>query len=118
MFNIVFCFTLNINNDMFHIINKTIYKSQNTISLDFNVDPAPCKKAWSAALLLENLILPSDFWPHGKVAQDYGIFIEDKGIYERANILIDENGIVVWVKVYSKSQLPNLDEVFQVLSNM
>ena len=28
------------------------------------------------------------------VAQNYGVFIEDKGISERANIIIDENGIV------------------------
>ena len=94
------------------------FQSLNTVPLGFSVDPAPCKKAWADALLLENLILPSDFWPHGKVAQDYGIFIEEKGISARANIIIDENGIVAWVKVYPKAQLPDLDEVFEILSNM
>ena len=84
----------------------------------FRSDPCPTKKAWAAALLLQNLMLPSDFWPHGKVALDYGVFIEDKGVSERANIIIDENGIVAWVKVYPKAQLPDLNEVFEVLSNM
>ena len=94
------------------------FQTLNTIPLGFSVDPCPTKKAWAAALLLQNLMLPSDFWPHGKVAQDYGVFIEDKGVSERANIIIDENGIVVWVKVYPKAQLPNLDEIFEFLSNM
>ena len=94
------------------------FQTLNTIPLAFSVDPCPTKKAWAAALLLQNLSLPCDFWPHGKVAQDYGIFIEEKGISERANIIIDENGIVMWVKVYPKAQLPDLDEVFQVLSNI
>jgi len=94
------------------------FQALNTVPLGFSVDPAPCKKAWAAALLLQNLILPSDFWPHGKVAQDYGIFIEEKGISQRANIIVDEAGIVKWVKVYPKAQLPDLNEVFEVLSNM
>jgi len=94
------------------------FQTFNTVPLGFSVDPCPTKKAWAAALLLQNLILPSDFWPHGKVAQDYGIFIEEKGISQRANILINENVIVVWVKVYPKAQLPDLNEVFEFISNM
>jgi peroxiredoxin len=94
------------------------FQTLNTIPLGFSVDPCPTKKSWADALLLQNLILPSDFWPHGKVAQDYGIFNEEKGISQRANILIDENGIVVWVKVYPKAQLPDLNEVFDFMSTM
>jgi alkyl hydroperoxide reductase subunit AhpC len=78
----------------------------------------PSKKAWSAVISITNVSLPSDFWPHGKVAQDYGIFIEKVGISERANIIIDENGIVKWVKVYPIKQLPDINEVIEVLSGM
>jgi peroxiredoxin len=90
----------------------------NTIPLGFSVDAQPCKKVWAAALVLDNLRILSDFWPHGKAAQDYGIFIEKDGISERANIIVDEKGIVRWVKVYPITQLPDLNEVIQVLSNM
>lgn len=98
--------------------NWETFQKLNTIPLGFSVDAPPCKKAWAAALVLEHLSIPSDFWPHGKVAQSYGIFIDKEGISQRANIIVDENGIVKWVKVYPMSQLPDLNEVIQVLSNM
>jgi peroxiredoxin len=90
----------------------------NTVPLGFSVDAQPCKKVWATVLVLDNLKILSDFWPHGKVTQDYGIFIEKDGISERANIIVDEHGIVRWVKVYPPTQLPDLNEVIQVLSNM
>lgn len=98
--------------------NWNAFLKLNTVPLGLSVDSEPCKKAWAAALVLKNLSIPSDFWPHGKVAQDYGIFIEKEGISERANIIIDENGIVKWVKIYPMSQLPDLNEVIQILSRM
>jgi peroxiredoxin len=94
------------------------FQSLNTVPLGFSVDPTPCKKAWATAIAIENLSLPSDFWPHGKVAQDYGIFDEKNGVSKRVNIIIDENGKVQWVKVYPSSQLPDINEVIQVLSTM
>lgn len=94
------------------------FQSLNTIPLGLSVDPVPSKKAWGTVLSINNVSLPADFWPHGKVAQDYGIFIEKLGISERANIIIDENGIVKWVKVYPIKQLPDINEVLEVLSGM
>lgn len=92
------------------------FQKLNTIPLGFSVDAPPCKKAWAAALVINNLSLPSDFWPHGKVAQDYGIFDEKQGMSKRANIIIGEDGKVLWVKVYPSEQLPDINEVLQVLS--
>ncbi len=92
------------------------FQNLNTVPLGFSVDAPPCKKAWATALAIDLTSLPSDFWPHGEIAQDYGIFDDTKGISERAKIIIDENGIVKWVKVYPGGQLPDLNEVFQVLS--
>ncbi|HLV09103.1 MAG TPA: redoxin domain-containing protein [Halanaerobiales bacterium] len=93
------------------------FQNLNTIPLGFSVDPQPSKEIWAKALLLENLSLPSDFWPHGKVAKDYGIFNETKGVSERANIIIDENGKIKWVKVYPSGQLSDINEVLQSLSS-
>lgn len=98
--------------------NWDTFQKLNTIPLGLSVDAPPCKKVWATALLLDHLSIPSDFWPHGKVAQDYGLFIEKDGISERANIIIDENGITRWVKVYPMSQLPDINEVIQVLSSI
>ena len=97
-------------------VNWDRFQALNTVPLGVSVDPSPSKKVWAAALLLKNLPLLSDFWPHGKVAQDYGIFHEAFGMSERANILIDEKGNVQWIKVYPMGELPDLNEVFEVLS--
>jgi peroxiredoxin len=40
--------------------------------------------------------LLSDFWPHGKVAQDYGVFLEEKGFATRGTFIIDKEGVVRW----------------------
>ena len=37
----------------------------------------------------------ADFWPHGKVAQDYGVFLEEHGIANRATFVIDKDGVLV-----------------------
>lgn len=97
--------------------NLQKFQDLNTVPLGFSVDPQPCKEAWATALQIKNVSLPSDFWPHGKIARDYGIFDESKGMSERANIIIDENGKVQWVKVYPSEQLPDLNEVLDVLSS-
>lgn len=92
------------------------FEHLNTVPLGFSVDPAPCKKLWAEALQIKMVRLLADFWPHGKVAQDYGIFRESEGYSERANIIVDENGKVMWVKVYPSAQLPDINEVFTILS--
>ena len=97
--------------------NLQNFQNLNTVPLGFSVDPQPCKEAWAVALQIKNVSLPSDFWPHGKIASDYGIFNESTGMSERANIIIDENGKVKWVKVYPSEQLPDINEVLQVLSS-
>ena len=40
--------------------------------------------------------LLSDFWPHGAIAQEYGIFDDTAGVATRASFLIDGEGIVRW----------------------
>jgi peroxiredoxin len=46
----------------------------------------------------ENYQFPvlSDFWPHGAVAQAYGVFEESKGCALRGSFLIDKAGILRW----------------------
>ena len=41
--------------------------------------------------------LLSDFWPHGAVAQEYGVFLPDAGgKATRATFVIDREGVVRW----------------------
>jgi len=98
--------------------NWQTFQKFNCVPLGLSVDAPPCKKAWATAINIDNVSLPSDFWPHGKVAQEYGLFNEKQGISERANILIDEYGKIIWIKNYYTQQLPDINEVIQVLSNL
>ncbi len=36
----------------------------------------------------------ADFWPHGEVAKEYGVFLEHKGYANRATFLIDQFGVI------------------------
>jgi len=98
--------------------NMEAFRKLNAIPLGLSVDPQPSKQIWADVLKLEEFRILSDFWPHGKTAKEYGLFIEEHGISQRANVIVDENGVVRWVKVYQLSQLPDVDEVLKVLSEM
>ena len=43
--------------------------------------------------------LLTDFWPHGKVAQDYGVFNADAGFALRGTFLVDKDGVVRFAEV-------------------
>jgi peroxiredoxin len=83
----------------------------NTIALGMSIDPVPSKNQWAKQLLIAQTMLLSDFWPHGGVARAYGLFRDVEGFSERANVLIDASGKVIWVKVYGIPELPDIDEV-------
>jgi peroxiredoxin len=95
--------------------NYQTFKDLNTIPLGLSVDSVPCKKAWAESLGISNLDLLADFWPHGGLASRLGIFIEPFGISERANILLDEQRVAIFVKVYPIKQLPDVQEVISFL---
>jgi peroxiredoxin len=98
--------------------NTDKFASLNTIPLGISIDSVPTKKAWAESLSIRNTRLLSDFWPHGHVAKLYGVFRESEGFAGRANIVIDENGTVVFSKVYPLSELPDIKEVISVLKKL
>jgi peroxiredoxin len=89
----------------------------NTFALGMSVDTVPSKHAWAKELGIEHIKLLSDFWPHGAVAQTYGIFRDKDGFSERANIVVGENGMIEFVKVYDIPQLPDITEIIDFLGN-
>ena len=95
--------------------NAKVFDELNTVALGASVDTVPSKNAWAKELGIEVTKLLSDFWPHGALAKSYGIFREKAGTSERANIVIDEKGTVIFVKVYEISQLPDINEIIEFL---
>ena len=98
--------------------NYSKFEELNTVPIGLSVDSAASKKVWAQTLSIRRTKLLSDFYPHGKVAQDWGLFLEELGASGRANIIIDEDGVIQWVKVYETSKLPDLNEVFEVLKSL
>ena len=96
--------------------NKEKFKKLSTVALGISVDPVPSKAAWAKSLDIEGTILLSDFWPHGEVAKKYGIFSRSQGFSFRVNIIIDENGKVMFVKKYPISKVPDIKEIIGELS--
>ena len=45
--------------------------------------------------------LLADYWPHGAVARDYGIFVDEVGAAKRATFIIDKEGVVRWTVVHA-----------------
>ena len=95
--------------------NREVLESLNTIAIGLSVDTVPSKKAWADHLGIKTVRLLSDFWPHGQVARAYGIFREKNGFSERANIIVDVNGKMIFVKVYEIRQLPDIGEIIGVI---
>ena len=88
-----------------------------TVALGLSVDTVPSKAAWAASLKIKETRLLSDFWPHGKTAKALGIFRKIEGTSQRANIILDETGRVVFVKVYPIGQLPDIEEILAFLKS-
>lgn len=95
--------------------NKATFDSLGTVAVGISVDSIPSKKAWADSLGIKETSLLSDFWPHGEVAKMFGIFRDKNGISERANIIVDENGKIVFIKVYPISELPDIGEIIEFL---
>ena len=61
-----------------------------------SVDSKFCHKAWAAGFSGIKFPLMADFHPKGQVSKTYGLWLDDKGISDRATVLIDKAGKVLW----------------------
>jgi peroxiredoxin len=91
--------------------NRQVLESLGCIPVGISVDSRPCKRAWAENLSITHTRLLCDFWPQGGVAQKYGLFREENGFSERANVIVDKNQTVVFVKVYPVHSVPDIREV-------
>lgn len=97
---------------------KDILNRLNTIAVGISVDSVQTIAEWAKNLGIKNTLLLSDFWPHGKVASLYDIFREQEGYSGRANIIIDNNQKIAFIKIYEMTQLPDIKEIIDFLNTM
>ena len=72
------------------------FDAAETQVLGLSVDSKFCHKAWANGFGGIAFPLLADFHPKGAVAASYGLWLDEPGIGDRATVLIDKDGKVVW----------------------
>jgi len=98
-------------------IVKSIFDKNDAILLGITVDNIPTLFAWTNQM--GNLWFPvlSDFWPHGMVADTYGVLRSD-GVAERALFIIDKKGIIHYIDVHDINKRPRLESIVRELEKL
>jgi len=73
--------------------NISLFEDHRVELLGVSVDSKFTLRAW-AEQEGYGFSLLADFWPHGDIAKEYGVFLPEKGFANRATFLIDESGII------------------------
>ncbi len=73
--------------------NLNLFKESGIELIGISVDSKATLRAWAEEEGYDFTLL-ADFWPHGDVAKEYGVFIDEKGFATRATFLIDINGVI------------------------
>lgn len=94
-----------------------LFKANNAELVGITVDNIPTQKAWIDAMGGLNFPVLSDFWPHGKVASEYGV-LRSEGFTERALFVIDTNGVIRFIHVGDINKRPDLGMLMQALEKV
>jgi peroxiredoxin len=73
--------------------NLPSYQNDDTATLAISVGPPPTHKVWATQSGFTFPVL-SDFWPHGAVAEAYGVFNDVAGFANRGTFVIDRSGVI------------------------
>ena len=98
-------------------IVKDLFDKNDAVLLGITVDNIPTLYAWTNQM--GHLWFPvlSDFYPHGKIAETYGVLRSD-GTSERALFVIDKKGIIRWIDVHDINKRPPLESLVRVLETL
>ena len=93
------------------------FSNDDTVTLAVSTDPIPALKAFSTQ---ESYPFPllTDFWPHGAVAQSYGVFNEQAGAAKRGTFVIDKSGVVRHVVVNEIPDARDQSEIAKALADL
>jgi peroxiredoxin (alkyl hydroperoxide reductase subunit C) len=102
-------------------IVKDLFDMYDAVLLGITVDSIPTLFAWTNQMVPGEgrLWFPvlSDFWPHGAVADKYGVLRSD-GVSERAIFVIDKGGMIRYIDVHDINQRPPLEGIVKELQKI
>ena len=97
--------------------NLSLFSAEGIELIGISVDSKATLRAWAEAERY-NFTLLADFWPHGDVAKEYGVFIDAKGFANRATFLIDIDGVIRASFVTAPGQARSLDDYTAALAEL
>ena len=98
-------------------IVKDLFDKNDAVLLGITVDNIPTLYAWTNQMGKLWFPVLSDFYPHGKIAETYGVLRSD-GTSERALFVIDKKGIIRWIDVHDINKRPPLESLVRVLETL
>jgi mycoredoxin-dependent peroxiredoxin len=88
--------------------NLSTYANERVQVLTVSVDSTWAHRIWAERDGFDFPLL-SDFWPHGAVAQAYGVFNEVAGFANRGTFLIDRDGVVRFAEMLGPGESRDQD---------
>jgi peroxiredoxin len=82
-----------------------------------SVDSMFTHRAWADQENFQFSLL-ADFWPHGGVAKEYGVFDAGRGLATRGTFVIDKGGIVRWSVVNPIPQARDIADYQKALAEL
>ncbi|HQL89936.1 MAG TPA: peroxiredoxin [Syntrophales bacterium] len=98
-------------------IVKDLFDASDAILLGITVDNIPTLYAWTNQMGQLWFPVLSDFYPHGKVAETYGVLRSD-GTTERALFVIDKKGVIRYIDVHDINKRPPLEALIRELGKL
>jgi peroxiredoxin len=98
-------------------IARDIFNRYDAILLGITVDNIPTLFAWTNQMGQLWFPVLSDFWPHGAVANRYGV-LRSNGVSERALFVIDKEGIIRYIDVHDINKRPPLEDLMGALEKL
>lgn len=98
-------------------IAEPLFDAHDTVILGISTDNIPSLYAWTREMGDLWFDVLSDFWPHGKTADQYGILRND-GTAERAIFLIDKTGVIQFIHVSDINRRPDLEIIVRAMEKL
>jgi peroxiredoxin (alkyl hydroperoxide reductase subunit C) len=98
-------------------IVQDLFDKNDSVLLGITVDNIPTLFAWTNQMGKLWFPVLSDFYPHGKVAELYGVLRND-GTTERALFVIDKKGVIRYIDVHDINKRPPLEALVRELEKL
>lgn len=98
-------------------ISRRLFEDNGATLIGITVDNVPTLYAWVKQMGNIWFEVLSDFWPHGEIAERYGVLRGD-GTSERALVFVDRDGVISDIYVSDINVRPPLEYIVKQLQKM